>query len=601
MADISNISLPYYKCMKCRVESDLLLSSNTLFDEAIGLCDHIFCQKCFRLENIDYNLYSGVNYVIKCPCCHTSVYKEAKSIEEAILIGEATTIRTFITPLLLLENRVIPSKDIIRFNEIIKSAVDKLILALLMNPTNFDALYSVFTTCVSGKNFLLRHDIIDLKIEFYSLQLYEYHFKLLDHPSVSEQNNELIRAQCYFELTNVFGLKCNCPAAYKYSKLAYESSLRLSECTQLAICKSMYMKMHAKFTELPPLRFAEGDEVEFLHELETGSESEWKLGRVVELYYREREFAIHYTAPYRLQLLDDSDSADQPPVYAWVKADIDRYIRKVGVRSIEDTRYQSRLEGKIEKLAAVYCSEQFINKVYHALAEDQDFVVMLHSEWQIVLSADMVSFYRTLVMDRQPLIRTDSGYHILTFDEVIAEIKAYFDPAHLSSDATPSAVGQGGDSPELRADIIDLLRGNLVPLARTPDAYHDSDVRGHLYWSIRHYNYKLSMMYYSWPTSELDDLSDRNSDITVSAEVSEAISKVTVTRDFTGILSQVLVGASDGIYTRKLICFLMTWSVVHKYLESPTAGPACECPYVYFFVKTDAGEYRSMPWCCMIG
>ena len=86
-----------------------------------------------------------------------------------------------------------------------------------------------------------------------------------------------------------------------------------------------------------------------------------------------------------------------------------------------------------------------------------------------MLSEVMLNLYRTLVMYRLPFVRTDSGYHVPTTDEVIAGIKAYFDPVHLSSEEaaapTGTTVGKGGDSQELRADIIDLLRGNLVPLA----------------------------------------------------------------------------------------------------------------------------------------
>ena len=106
---------------------------------------------------------------------------------------------------------------------------------------------------------------------------------------------------------------------------------------------------------MPPLRFAVGDEVEFLHESETGSE--WKLGKVIEQQYRERDFALSFTAPYRLHLIEGS--YDESPLYAWVKADLDRYVRKVGVRSIEDTRYQARLDAKVKNLTDVYCSEEF--------------------------------------------------------------------------------------------------------------------------------------------------------------------------------------------------------------------------------------------------
>ena len=86
--------------------------------------------------------------------------------------------------------------------------------------------------------------------------------------------------------------------------------------------KDSFLQMRALFAKLPPLRFAVGDEVEFLHELATGSE--WKLGKVVELYYRERAFDPTFNAPYRPLLLDEPEG--EPPAYAWVKADIDHYV-----------------------------------------------------------------------------------------------------------------------------------------------------------------------------------------------------------------------------------------------------------------------------------
>ena len=250
----------------------------------------------------------------------------------------------------------------------------------------------------------------------------------------------------------IFYANRNYSAALKHSKHAYEQCLRSSDHRELFTYKSLYLKSRAAFAELPPLRFAVGDEVEFLPELETGSE--WKLGRVVELYYRERDFDITFCAPYRLQLLDDSDS-DQPPVYAWVKADIDRYVRKVGNRSIEETRYQARLDAKVAELSLVYWSVELIKDIYTTLAQDREFVEMLQSVWQdrefvemlqsvwqVELSKPMLNLYRLLVMSREPFLRTDTGYHIPTADEVIAAIRAFFDPSHLSSDAAPSAAGQ---------------------------------------------------------------------------------------------------------------------------------------------------------------
>ena len=98
---------------------------------------------------------------------------------------------------------------------------------------------------------------------------------------------------------------------------------------------------------------------------------------MVELYFRYNNFEVIFTAPYRVQLLEETEI--DPPVYAWVKADLDRYVRKVGVKSIQDTRYQARLDAKVEVLAQVYCSEEFIQGIYCTLAQDQEFVEMLQS------------------------------------------------------------------------------------------------------------------------------------------------------------------------------------------------------------------------------
>ena len=175
----------------------------------------------------------------------------------------------------------------------------------------------------------------------------------------------------------------NYPSALYYSKLVYEHALRSPDHTNLSKYKDAYIKLRSSVAMLPPLRFAVGDEVEVMHG--QVAESEWVLGKVVELYYRERNFDISFTAPYRILLIEDSDSADEPPVYTWVKADIDRYVRKVGVRSIEDTRYQTRLDAKAAELAQVYWLEEFMFEVYRTLAQDHEFVEMLQSVWQIEL------------------------------------------------------------------------------------------------------------------------------------------------------------------------------------------------------------------------
>ena len=324
-----------------------------------------------------------------------------------------------------------------------------------------------------------------------------------------------------------------------------------------------------------------GDEVEFLHELETGSE--WKLGRVVELYYRENSFAISFTSPYRLQLL--ADSADQPPAYAWVKADLDRDVRKVGVRSIEDTRYQARLDAKVDVLRRLYYSQERIKDTYRALAQDHDLVEMLQSVWQIKLSELMLNEYRLLVMNRQPLLPTGSGYHVPLIEEVIAEIKAYFDPALLNPDAPPSAEGEESDvassavsddsSQEITSEVFGIFRG--IP----PSLTDRKDVQGLLLRSIKSYLKMRSPP--DFPRGLPIDMSGGDS-LHVPSEISDAISSAVSEVD----LELIQMGAAskyDGHRSTKLGSYIDAWIALYKCLEPPNVGSACECSFVYFFVK----------------
>ena len=84
-----------------------------------------------------------------------------------------------------------------------------------------------------------------------------------------------------------------------------------------------------------------------------------------------------------------------------------------GVRSIEDTRYQARLDAKVEELAQVYCSKEFVLGINHTLSQDDKFIKQLTTHWQLEFTERVVYLYRMLFMYRQPLIHTDSGYHVL--------------------------------------------------------------------------------------------------------------------------------------------------------------------------------------------
>ena len=228
--------------------------------------------------------------------------------------------------------------------------------------------------------------------------------------------------------------------------------------------------------------------------------------------------------------------------------------------------------------------KQFMHDIYRILAQDHGFVEMLHSEWDIELSANMLYLYRFYVMYRQPLIRIDSGYHIPSSEEVIAGIRAYFDPIHLSDDAAPSAVCRSSDSEGIRAEVISIFQGFR---SRSIKVYDLSDVQGHLLNSIKGYIAVLS-------TSELisssafASLLDRDSDFTVPLEVSEALSRVSTLSDIKRIKTE-----DDCCIS--LLQYLFAWTGVHQCLEISNAGPACECPFVYFFVKFCLDQGAGVP------
>ena len=303
MASTSNMSLPREKCMKCEVLSDILLSSNTPFEALIGNCDHKFCQSCFRKENTNLDLTITSNHSFKCPCCHIQFYQKMQSIDEAVLIGEAVTISNHISsPLSSTDTAsMIQVGHLTKIHQMNMSVIEKLEVTLQLNSTNTFSIFLLFICCSRGHRLLCKNQNVDFPKHLYTVKVVDNAFKVLDNPIVSKQGVYDVKSECYYQLSRVFNGYCNYPAAHKYAKLAYENGIRSvnsSRRANLAICKAHYLELRAAFDKLPPLRFAVGDEVEFLHELETGSE--WKLGTVVELYYRERNFAFDFSAPYRI-------------------------------------------------------------------------------------------------------------------------------------------------------------------------------------------------------------------------------------------------------------------------------------------------------------
>ena len=293
--------------MKCRAESDILLSSITSFRVG-GLCDHKICQSCFRKE--DKDLASRPPNIYTCPCCHGLFYDNIQSIDDAILIGEAATLFNYISPQLFSVRGTVMAGDLIRIHEMNKLVIEKLELGLQSNPTNFDIMHSLNVSCSDGAFCLESHDEINFQSKFYRLRLFDYSLRILDHPAISV-GPETVKTDCYHHLAEIFSEYHNYSASFKYAKLAYEHCVRSTEHRDLSShSRALYLKSRADFAKLSKLRFAVGDEVEFLHELETGNE--WRLGKVLELYYWEPGFDKNFSAPYRIQLLDVS--ADQPPV-----------------------------------------------------------------------------------------------------------------------------------------------------------------------------------------------------------------------------------------------------------------------------------------------
>ena len=572
----NSMSLPLEKCMKCGEECDILLSSLAAFFEITDLCDHKFCKSCFRKENTD--LATSETYTFRCPCCHTSYYEDMLSIEVVILLGEAATITIHIEPQLSLPvAETSEERTLIVFN-MNKLLIEKLEAAIKLDPANLNSMCLLFRCCQEGRQFYVDHKCFISEEgarsahycqvttgfwNFYESNIYQYACKMLDHPAISEQNREYLKSACWHELAVIFNVNHNYPAALKYSKLAYECLLRVDH-NNLSYAKALYDESCADFAELPPLRFAVGDEVEFLHKLDT--ENEWKLGEIVELYYREWDFELSFTAPYRLQLLEGDES---DPVYAWVKGDIDRYIRKVGVSSIEDTRFQAQLDAKVEELAQVYYSKEFIRGVYRTLAHDREFVDMIQSVWGIELSVHVLSVYHINVTYREPLVRTDSGYHIPTADEVIAGIRAFFDPTHLSDHVAPSAADKDRDSQWIRADVLRILRGDCPTSIRCDDAF----IHGRLLRSITNHIVALYPLDSFSPTT-----STTNGDHAPTSAASNVQEKApTVYERLTSALSDPVCLSRSGHQE--------VWNGLERCLTNPNTTPALECPFIYVFVK----------------
>ena len=89
----------------------------------------------------------------------------------------------------------------------------------------------------------------------------------------------------------------------------------------------------------------------------------------------------------------------------------------------------------------------------------------------------------------------------------------------------------------------------------------------------------------SWPAVKLYN---QQHDFTVPLQMSKAISKVSS-------VQELLKLVTDYDYYDRLVFLFSVWIAVHTCLENPDAGPACECPFVFFFVKYCLDQGTGVP------
>ena len=286
------------KCEKCHIKTNDLLCS---FDHLsmIGSCYHIYCPSCFKEEN-DFGFK---NKKPKCPCCYSFFYEYVDSIEEALLIGEAAYLNY---------DAEIRSHNLGRDKSVTHTiqnkAIDLFEQALLLNPSNIIAMFCTMHSCLRGLDYCreidnnakpaqypipsvqkllqinsaeryhCRQSIYDCCLNLIE-KAYDSHGKSLIHIHLNPLGQPTVPKleEFYSILGTVFHESGNQSAALKHAKLAYEISL-CSGRSGLDEYKSELGRMKKSFDEEPVLRFAVGEQVEFLHESEGGTE--WRLGKL---------------------------------------------------------------------------------------------------------------------------------------------------------------------------------------------------------------------------------------------------------------------------------------------------------------------------------
>ena len=556
------LTLKLGKCSNChQITDNLLLSYCKRSDEG-----HLFCLDCFKNAN---KTNSRGN--MKCPCCTEIFCSCVLSLEECILIGEGnyTCYEAQYEA-----NQGSKAEYVYRIRE---KAIDQYEAALFMNPTNYvvtDSLNKVYIDCLEYCAEAVHNPRVTIQATIekkrINQKLHDSCLSLIDRCNTIETPDfNLLTHNCLL-LARMFESISNYAASMKYYKLAYEYCLRSTDRTHLEEHKQDYMRVKELVAEESPVRFAVGDLVECYVESADGESGVYKFGKVNELHYRDSFFPLEFTAPYRIELCPDHDSADQPPVYIWVKADIDRYVRRVSVKIIEEARHQARLNAKVKELAQVYCSKEFMLEVYRTLKQDQEFVDRLRTEWEIELTERVVYLYRMLIMYRQRLVHTDSGYRLSTTEEVVSEIKAYFTKAVATKSTRYNTK---------EAEIMIL---------RLPDRPARAMLKGSdtaISHYIRFFTYYLEWYKHGKACKEASDYYITLLELGFSLPPPVSCLSPSVLKAFSTAKPHQFAGIAKESGSTEVTILAQLWTAMCSFIEKCDTELAAECPFIYFFVK----------------
>ena len=557
------LTLKLGKCSNChQITDNLLLSYCKRSDEG-----HLFCLDCFKITN---KTSSGGN--MKCPCCRDLFCNYGQSLDECILIGEGnyTSYEARYEA-----NQGTKAEYVYRIRE---KAIEQYDAALVMNPTNYvviDSLNKVYIDCLEYCAEAVHNPKVTIQatIERKRLnqKLHNSCLFVIDHYlTIEPPDFNLLTHNCLL-LARMFESISNYAASMKYYKSAYEYCLRSTDRTQLEELKHDYTRIKEQVAEESPLRFTVGDVVECYIESADGEGGVHKFGKVNELHYRESSFPLEITAPYRIELCPEHDSADQPPVYTWVKADIDRYVRRVSVKIIEEARHRARLNAKVKELAQVYCSKEFMLEIYRTLKQDQAFVDRLRSEWEIELTQRVVCLYRMLIMYRQPMVQTDTGYYVPTTAEVIAEIKNYFTRGTVTK------------STRFNTKDIEIM------ILRSPDKPARAMLKGSD-TAISHY-IRFFTYYLEWykhdRTTQKAGVDHYMTQIEGGFSLPPPVSCLSpsVLKAFSTAKPHQFAGIAKESGSADVAILAQLWTAMCSFIEKCDTELAAECPFIYFFVK----------------